>query len=64
MHNLHHEENIRVSEGEEVSLTCAVMGRPPPLISWYVNNTQQIGLWNAHSDRGVINKKRLIALTL
>ena len=58
MRSLHHQESLRVQQGEEVVLSCVVMGRPAPLISWYVNNTQQIGLWNSATGRGVIHKNR------
>lgn len=58
MRPLYHQENIHIYEGEEVSLDCMVMGRPAPLISWYVNNTQQLGLWDGRHGRGVIHKNR------
>ncbi|CUT99275.1 pro neuregulin 2 membrane bound [Echinococcus multilocularis] len=58
MRSLHHQESLKVQQGEEVVLSCVVMGRPAPLISWYVNNTQQLGLWNVATGRGVIHKNK------
>ncbi|EUB62405.1 Schwann cell myelin protein [Echinococcus granulosus] len=58
MRSLHHQESLKVQQGEEVVLSCVVMGRPAPLISWYVNNTQQLGLWNMATGRGVIHKNK------
>ncbi|VDM30966.1 unnamed protein product [Hydatigera taeniaeformis] len=58
MRSLHHQESLKVQQGQEVVLSCVVMGRPAPLISWYVNNTQQLGLWNVATGRGVIHKNK------
>ncbi|VDK31665.1 unnamed protein product [Taenia asiatica] len=58
MRSLHHQESLTVQQGQEVVLSCVVMGRPAPLISWYVNNTQQLGLWNVATGRGVIHKNK------
>lgn len=58
MQPLHHEETIRVKQGDEVVLSCVVTGKPAPLISWYVNNTQQLGLWNVATGRGVTHKNK------
>ncbi|VDL19967.1 unnamed protein product [Hymenolepis diminuta] len=58
MRPLHHKENIRVQQGDDMILSCVVTGRPAPLISWYVNNTQQLGLWNVATGRGVTHKNK------
>ncbi|VDD84078.1 unnamed protein product, partial [Mesocestoides corti] len=58
MRALHHREDLHVAQGEEVVLSCVVTGRPAPLITWYVNSTHQLGLWDAVAGRGVIHKSR------
>ncbi|VDL96704.1 unnamed protein product [Schistocephalus solidus] len=58
MRPLYHAEKLSVLVGNELMLTCRVKGRPTPLISWYVNSTRQLGLWDASTGRGVIHTHR------
>ncbi|BHF76504.1 negative regulator of glucose-controlled proteins [Sparganum proliferum] len=58
MRPLYHAEKLNVMEGNELMLNCRVKGRPTPLISWYVNSTRQLGLWDASTGRGVIHTHR------
>uniref|UniRef100_A0A5K4FBS1 Ig-like domain-containing protein n=1 Tax=Schistosoma mansoni TaxID=6183 RepID=A0A5K4FBS1_SCHMA len=61
MRSLYHEDVLKVNEGNDLLLSCRVRGRPTPLISWYVNQTEIKNPWRLETGRGIIQKSRYLS---
>ncbi|TNN07031.1 Schwann cell myelin protein, partial [Schistosoma japonicum] len=61
MRSLYHEDVLKVNEGNDLLLSCRVRGRPTPLISWYVNQTEIKYPWRLETGRGIIQKSRYLS---
>ncbi|CAH8560493.1 unnamed protein product [Schistosoma turkestanicum] len=61
MRSLYHEDVLKVNEGNDLLLSCRVRGRPTPLISWYVNQTEIKHPWRLETGRGIIQKSRYLS---
>ncbi|VDO54456.1 unnamed protein product [Schistosoma margrebowiei] len=59
MRSLYHEDVLKVNEGNDLLLSCRVRGRPTPLISWYINQTEIKNPWRLETGRGIIQKSRI-----
>ncbi|VDP24512.1 unnamed protein product [Schistosoma curassoni] len=60
MRSLYHEDVLKVNEGNDLLLSCRVRGRPTPLISWYINQTEIKNPWRLETGRGIIQKSRYV----
>ncbi|CAH8872483.1 unnamed protein product [Trichobilharzia szidati] len=58
---LHHKDVLHVNEGNDLLLTCSVLGRPTPIISWFVNQTEIKNPWKIKTGRGIIQKSRCLS---
>ncbi|CAH8636405.1 unnamed protein product [Heterobilharzia americana] len=58
---LHHKDVLHVNEGNDLLLSCSVLGRPTPIISWFVNQTEIKNPWKVKTGRGIIQQSRYLS---